>query len=146
MGGIPKHSIASGVDFFGDSRCLGLAAPNLFELALILCIQHYHHIVKIQPNSGHHGSRSDYSRSQMKGHSIIFEHDAPKIAALMLMMKSSQLESSLETLHDILTIHFVGPEEEMDSLAKTGSASHFFFVDPKPIQKCLFLLMVMQSK
>jgi hypothetical protein len=95
-----------------------LAAPNLFELALISRIWHYHHVIKIQPNSGHHGSRSDYSRLQMKGHSILFGHDAPKISALMLMMKSSQSESFRETLRDILTIHFVGPEEEMDRLAK----------------------------
>jgi hypothetical protein len=139
MGGIPKHSIASGVDF-GDFRHLGLAAPNLFELALISSIRHYHHVVKIQPNSGHHGSRSDYSRSQMKGHSILFEHDAPKIAALMLMMKSSQSESSQEILRDILTIHFVGPEEDIDRLAKMMSGSSTIIARSYVIYQWLLVL------
>jgi hypothetical protein len=75
---IPSRSIASGVDF-GDYHRIGLTAPNAYEVAMLARIRHYHNVVKIQPNGGN-GSRSDYSRSKIKGHSILFEHDAPQLA------------------------------------------------------------------
>ena len=42
-----------------------------YEVAMLARIRHYHNVIKIQPN-GAASSRADYSRSKIKGHSILF--------------------------------------------------------------------------
>ena len=112
---IPSRSIASGVDF-GDYHRIGLTTPNAYEVAMLARIRHYHNVVKIQPNGGA-SSRADYSRSRIKGHSILFEHDAPQLANLALMFQNETNEAIKESLSDYITLHFVGPENELDKLA-----------------------------
>jgi hypothetical protein len=119
---IPSRSIASGVDF-GDYHHIGLTAPNAYEVAMLARIQHYHNVVKIQTNGGA-SSRADYSRSKIKGHSILFEHDAPQLASLALMFQNETNDSIKETLSDYITLHFVGPEDELDKLAMDSFGSN----------------------
>jgi len=45
----PPNSIAAGVDF-GDPRRLGLATPTMPELVLLVKVQHFHDVVKVQGN------------------------------------------------------------------------------------------------
>ena len=98
-------SIAAGIDF-GDYQRLGLTKPNAFERAIISKIRHYYHIIKIQSNN----IKTDYSRNALKGHSIMFKHDAPQKAASLLE------DWDVSNFSDYLKLHFFSRTCNIDRL------------------------------
>ena len=104
---VGRYSIASGIDF-GNFFRLPLTRPNQMERAIISTVRHYYTIMKIQAKAGQ--PRSDYMRSSLRAHAIVFEHDAPYVAAEALL--------SAQRIKDIMQIQFIGPKGEMDKLIR----------------------------
>ena len=120
---IPPHSLANGLDL-GDCERIGLKKPNAFELSLLARVRHYHSIVKIQQNGGS-SFRVDTTGHKIRSHSILFEHDAPQISCLALIMKLAEADRPQlkQLLSDQITIQFVGPDDQMDYLIKHAIGS-----------------------
>ena len=116
-GQIPSNSLASGVDFGDCSRLPLLTRPNQMERAIIAKLRHYYTIVKVQPNGQPGWSRSDYTHSAIRGHAILFEHDAPKVAASSLL--------SREHMQNAIGLHFLGPDGYMDQLIQNTLGTSF---------------------
>ena len=86
-GNPPTNSIAAGVDF-GSWKRVGLCEPSTAEMIVIARIRHFHNVVKIQSNHNL-GGRSDFTKSNLRAHSIAFRHDAPIMASIALMIELS---------------------------------------------------------
>ena len=95
---------------FGSWRRVGLQEPNLMERLMIAKVRHHFRIVKIVANAGGKANLVDHTHSAIRGHSILFNHDAPDIAAQALW--------SIESLKQCIKLHFVGPSGKMDWLMK----------------------------
>ena len=104
-GEIPKHSIASNVDF-GLANRIELEDLTERELQMLALVRHYYNIYKIESNSRR---LREHQQSAIKGSSILFEHEAPyKVSNLL----------SPETMTSNVFLHFVGPKGEFDALFK----------------------------
>ena len=115
----PSNSIANGINF-GWYECVGLTKPNIIEQNIIAHVHMYHSIVKIQ-NNKKTGSQTNYTGCNLKGHAILFPHDAPAIAPLVLLLSNCKdVQNTVidHLLDECVTLQFVGPEGEMDYLAK----------------------------
>jgi len=99
---------------FGDPRRLGLATPTMPELVLLVKVQHFHDVVKVQGNHKP-GGRSDFTKNQIRGHSIAFRHDAPMVTAITMSL--NDITSKCETS---ITVELVGPNGEIDGLARNA--------------------------
>ena len=106
----PMRSIASGVDFGSPSR-VGLVRLTPRERQMISKVRHYQNAVKIESNTGR---QRELSHSAIKGHSILFDHDSPRVIKDLL---------SAENINDSIDIHFVGPDGQYDHLAKKALGS-----------------------
>jgi hypothetical protein len=106
----PIRSIAGGIDFGSPSR-VGLVPLTLRERQMISKVRHYSNAIKIESNTGR---QKEHSHSAIKGHSIMFEHDSPRVVKDLL---------SAESINDSIDIHFVGPEGQYDHLAKKALGS-----------------------
>jgi hypothetical protein len=106
----PMRSIARGVDFGSPSR-VGLVRLTPRERQIISPVRHYQCAVKIEPNDG---KQREHSHSAIKGHSVLFDHDCPRVVKKLL---------SEESINGSIEIHFVGPDGQYDHLAKKALGS-----------------------
>ncbi len=128
---VPPNCEANGVHMPDFSR-LPLTMPNLFELNILARYRMYNSVIKIQSNT-QFGSRANYTGHTMKGHAILFQHDAPDVALLPLVLGlfsdvSVEDENSTEAkindmLDRFLTLNFVGPAGKLDLLSKRAIGS-----------------------
>ena len=127
----PPNSLASGLDF-GDATRLGLEEPNTVEMILIAKVRHFHNVVKIQ-NNHTSGGRTDFTKSILRGHSILFQHEAPIVASLALILENMLHATHHPTSHantanqhafydlkklfaTAITIQLVGPQYSKEKL------------------------------
>ena len=69
-------------------------------------------------NNGNYATNDPKLANQWdRGSSILFEHDAPQLASLALMLQNETSDLIKETLSDYITLHCVDPEDEVDKLA-----------------------------
>jgi len=106
----PMRSIAKGVDF-GSPRRVGLVPLTSRERQIISLVRHYQCAVKIERNDG---KKRELSHSAIRGHSILFDHDCPRVVKKLL---------SEESINGSIEIHFVGPDGQYDHLAKKALGS-----------------------
>jgi hypothetical protein len=78
---------------------------------MISPVRHYQNAVKIESNTGR---QRELSHSALRGHSILFDHDSPRVIKDLL---------SAENINDSIDIHFVGPDGQYDHLAKKALGS-----------------------
>jgi hypothetical protein len=103
----PVLSLASGVDFGNYERIPGLQPLNVHEQAILARVRRYSKFVKVRPNDGAH---TDYTHSRLQAHVLLFEHDAVFVAADEMF--------TINNIVELLGIHFVGPEGELDRMAQ----------------------------
>ena len=106
----PRMSIASGVDL-GSPKRIGLTPLTPRERQIISKMRHYNCAVQIQSNTGPHREHTHYA---IKGHSILFDHDSPRVVEELLNSGS---------INDSIDIQFVGPEGQYDHLARKALGS-----------------------
>ena len=113
-GKCPWGSIAAGVDF-GDPRRVGLETLTKRERQIISKIRHYLMIIKIESNIDEQRTR-ERGQSALKGCGIFFDDDSPQVVTDLL---------SKESINDSISLQFVGPDGEYDTMiAKVlGSAN-----------------------
>ena len=116
----PPNSIAAGIDFGNPDR-LNLTTPSLAELKVLACHRHYHNLLAIR-NNHIAGQRSDFTKAELRAHSILFRHDSPDIASLTLMMDQINRQECPTAMNDMfrktLTIEFVGHAHSIDLIAR----------------------------
>ena len=123
----PPNSIAAGIDF-GDPRRIGLVPLEPIELMIVAKIRHFHQISKVSRNH-QPGERSDFTSNELRCHDIHFKHDAPIVASIALMfmqwessqqeeLKSNDWDEICGLFAKLLTIQLVGPQREMETMAK----------------------------
>jgi hypothetical protein len=123
----PMRSIARGVDFGSPSR-VGLVRLTMRERQIISPVRHYECAVKIEPNDG---KQRELSHSAIKGHSVLFDHDCPRVVKKLL---------SEESINGSIEIHFVGPDGQYDHLAKKALGSAQVSARPFAVYQWLSVL------
>jgi hypothetical protein len=123
----PVRSVASGVDF-GSPRRLRLVRLTPRERQMISKVRHYSNAIKIESNTGR---QRELSHSAIKGHSILFDHDCPRVLKKLL---------SEESINDSVDVHFVGPEGQYDHLAKKALGSAHVSARPFAVYQWLKVL------
>jgi len=110
----PRRSLAAGVDF-GDANRIGLEPLTERERQIISKLRHFLLIVKIESNTAD-GRVKERGQSAVKGCGIYFNHDSPHVVSDLL---------SQDSINGDISLQFVGPDGEYDSLAKKvlGSAN-----------------------
>ena len=96
---------------------VGLEPLSLMERHIISKVRHFAQVFKISSNTGR---QKEHTQSTIKGHSICFEHDSPKVCSNLL---------SLDTITEDIVIHFVGPDGEHNKLlnkVKSTRSSHLY--------------------
>lgn len=114
---IPKLSLANGIDF-GYYKRLPLTQPNLLEMYAIARLRLYHSIVKIEGNNAYGNNHTNFTRAKMKGHTIVFPQDAPKIAALAMLLQKQHFDEVKTFLDGTFILQLVGPSGEIDKLSQ----------------------------
>jgi hypothetical protein len=79
--------------------------------------QHYHQIVRVTSNQTP-GRRSDFSKSQIRGQSIIFRDDTAVISCLALLcaQSNSNFQDFKDALSRSFTIKMFGPNGEQETI------------------------------
>ena len=108
---VPPNSIASGVDF-GDKRRLGLEDLRLHEQLLLSRVRMYVANVKLSSNSS--GQTTLAKRHRLKGHAIMFKHDAPVVADEML--REAYDLTDKDNLRTSMQLYFVDEHGRSDIL------------------------------
>ena len=143
----PKNSIASGIDF-GDYTRLGLSQPSLVEMIVISRVRHFHNIVKITNNHSTN-ARSDFTKNQLRAHSINFRQDAPVIASLALMFACQSTDDKAKALKSlfkrVLSIQLVGPDHKVDILTQKVKMQQILCVKAHIIWQWLSILQITNS-
>ena len=145
----PCNSIASGIDFSDPTR-IGLEKLTPGEAALVACVRHFHNIVKVQDNHLE-GGRSDFTKSVVRGHSILFRHDAPVVASLALIfqkLKNSSNEQEKDKFildlkkifKKLLTVELLGPKGQRETLAYKARMQTVLQVRPHVVYQWLAVL------
>ena len=115
----PVNSIASGLDFGSIRRLPGIETPSLSELQMLSKLHHFHHVVKVH---GNHlsGSRSDFTKNELRSHAILFRHDAPVVSSLALIMDKVIHGGDTIELQELftttLTVQLVTHQGEMENI------------------------------
>lgn len=118
----PERSIAAGL-IFGYIRRLGLPEPTVAESILIAKVRHFHNIIKIQSNHSV-GTRSNFTKNELRSHNILFRHDAPIMLSITLLLNdfidanTSVARETQECLEEIITVQLVGPDDEIDNIGR----------------------------
>jgi len=126
-GKAPVRSVASGVDF-GSPRRLGLVQLTARERQMISKVRHYSIAIKIESNTGR---QRELSHSALRGHSILFDHDCPRVLEKLLRE---------ENINDSIDVHFVGPEGQYDHLARKALGSAHVSARPFAVYQWLKVL------
>ena len=79
---------------------------SLAERNIISMYRHYPQVVKIESNSGR---QREHTQSCIKGCSIVFDHDAPRVCTELL---------NQENMLSDICVHFVGPKGSYDTLLR----------------------------
>ena len=110
---VPRRSIAAGVDF-GFAGRIGLEPLTDRERQIISKVRNYLLVIKIESNINYNRTK-EKGQSAVKGCGIYFDDDSPQVVSDLLSQGSINGDVSLQ---------FVGPDGEYDSLAKRvfGSA------------------------
>ena len=148
----PPNSIAAGIDFGNAARLPGLEMPSVSEMIVIARVRHFHNVVKLQSNHAV-GGRSDLTKSQLRGHSVVFQHDAPIVASVAMLMQTAETnnrccdtKSLKEALKDLfskmLTIELLGPKYHKEKLAYKAKMQTILKVRPHVIYQWLSILQV----
>ena len=101
---VPEHSLASGIDF-GNPYRINLTIPNVMERAILARVRNYCTVLKVQSKTVF---QKEGAHRYLKSHAIAFDHDAPSIMQKMF---------TKDHMCECIKICFVGPKDEMDSLA-----------------------------
>ena len=123
----PIRSIARGVDFGSPVR-VGLVRLTPRERQMISKVRHYNSVTKIESNTGR---QREHSHSAIKGHSILFDHDSPRVIRDLL---------SEESINDSIGLQFVGPDGQYDQLAKKALGSAHVSARPFAVYQWLSVL------
>ena len=115
---VPELSIAKGVDF-GDYSRIGLERPNVHELIILARVRRFVKYIKIRSNSG---ANVNYTHCRLQAHVVLFEHDAPVVAAEQLENRSDMM--------GMIKILLVGPEYEKDMLLQAVKQSALVMARP----------------
>ena len=75
--GLPKNSIAAGVDFGYFAR-VGLEYPNLHEMAIISKMRNYVGYAKLKENSG---PNANFTLNRLSAHTVLFADDSTGVVA-----------------------------------------------------------------
>lgn len=125
---VPRNSIAAGIDF-GSYKRAGLETPTIAESILLAKFRHFHNVVKIHANHLSN-NRSDGTKSQLRGSSLMIKHDGPVVAVIGLLLHQIQrnetLQQQLENVIDkCITIQLVGPGGAMENIYRCAKkATH----------------------
>jgi hypothetical protein len=103
----PWRSLVSGVDF-GDGNRIGLEPLTERERQIISKHRHYLLVIKIESNTADGERVIERGQSAVKGCGIFFNHDSPRVVSDLL---------SKDSINGDVSLQFVGPEGEYDSLA-----------------------------
>jgi hypothetical protein len=137
---VPLKSVANGVDF-GDYKRIGLTEPNTMEISAIAKIRHYHSIFKISDNK--EGGRTDCTNYRLRGHHILFKHDAPFRAALRFLNNMGGQGDNM-SLKDILSrsivIQLIGSKGKYDPLCQRLENNGYMHLRPHVIYQWLKVL------
>jgi hypothetical protein len=137
---VPSKSVANGVDF-GDHKRIGLTEPNIMEISAIAKIRHYYSIFKVSDNK--EGGRTDCTNYKLRGHHILFKHDAPFRAALRFLTNKGNNPDCM-SLKDILSrsivIQLIGSNGKYDPLAKKLKGNGYLHLRPYVIYQWLTIL------
>ena len=143
---LPECSLAAGLDF-GLSTRLNLTALTLSEQHMIAKNRHYHQIVRVSSNRLP-GRRTDFSKSEIRGQSIIFRDDSAVISCLALLCASS--DTNITDLKDVLsrsfTIELVGPEGEQENIYRNAREAKLLQCRPFAIYQRLAVLQYMHPQ
>ena len=123
----PIRSIARGVDFGSPVR-VGLVRLTPRERQMISKVRHYNSVTKIESNTGR---QREHSHSAIKGHSILFDHDSPRVIRDLL---------SEESINDSIGLQFVGPDGQYDNLARIALGSAHVSARPFAVYQWLSVL------
>jgi hypothetical protein len=123
----PMRSIARGVDFGSPVR-VGLVRLTPRERQMISKVRHYNNATKIESNTGR---QREHSHSAIKGHSILFDHDSPRVIRDLLSEKN---------INDSIDLHFVGPDGQYDHLARIALGSAHVSARPFAVYQWLSVL------
>ena len=136
-------SLASGIDY-GNPYRIGLQPLNLFERKLIAKMRLYHSVVKIKQKFQ---SGNLMAGKRMKGHAIMFPHNAPEATSFAALLSSfynlqeNFLSSELkEFCENMITIQFLGPEEEIDTMIQETLNTNVIQARPHVVQQWLLVL------
>ena len=124
----PNLSIAAGIDF-GDYNRLGLTEPNKFELCILSKVRRFITIVKIQDNMG---QRRDYTQQTLKGHAIVFDHDAPVV--------TSNVIDGFKSISKSFRLQLICENNKRDILVQKIWKSTVVMGRPFVIRQWLFIL------
>ena len=104
----PWRSIVFGVDF-GDGNRIGLEPLVERERQMVSKLRHFLLVIKIESNTADGERVIERGQSAVKGCGIYFNHDSPCVVADLL---------SRDGINGDVSLQFVGPEGEFDSLVK----------------------------
>ena len=124
----PKLSIAAGYDF-GDFNRLGLTEPNKFEVCILSKVRRFITIIKIQDNMG---QRRDYTQQTLKGHAIIFDHDAPVV--------TSNVIDGFKSIDKSFRLQLICDDNKRDILVEKIMGSSVLLGRPFVIRQWLLIL------
>ena len=110
-GKIPPNSIASGVDF-GDSRRLGMEPLWLHEQLILSRVRLYMANVKLMSNDT--GQATFATKHRLRGHAVLFKHDAPVVADEM--QRQTPVLTDPEYLRTLMQLYFVDENGRSDIL------------------------------
>jgi len=113
-GEVPRNSLAAGIDF-GDANRIGLEPLTDRERQIISKVRHYLLVIKIESNIDYNRTK-EKGQSAVKGCGIYFDDDSSRVVSDLL---------SQDGINGDVSLQFVGPDGEYDSLAKKvlGSAN-----------------------
>ncbi len=98
---IPAHSLA--LVNFGSARRLGLPELNPLTRMVISKIRNHRIVLKLLANNL---DRTDATGSTLRGHYIMFNHDAPNVLAKQFL--------KLKSFEDIFTVHMICADGKKD--------------------------------
>jgi hypothetical protein len=127
---VPKYSVKN--VHLGSWQRLGLEEPNLMERLVLPKVRHHYCVVKVESNNTVTSGRSDNTHNAIRGHSLLFDHDAPQVMQKELL--------SIKSLKECIKLHLIGPADKMDVLMRRTLGSSFVKVRPHVIYQWLAAL------
>jgi hypothetical protein len=131
-GKTPELYIAGENDFGNCRRLQHLQYPDLRGQLVLVQVRSLQVTVKMSSNSR---GQQNYTLNRLKGHAILFLHDAPQLVKSLI--------ADVDYLENILKLHFVDEEGQFDRLAKEAFGTTTILARQYVIKHWL---LVLQSK